>query len=273
MIIDFHTHIFPDQIAYMALHKLQQIMIEQNEDREFPLATDGTLAGQRAMMKREGIDMSILLPVATKGEQTESINNFAETLRFDDLISFGTVYPFQKDWEEVIEGLAERGFMGLKLHPEYQQCYIDSKESIRIFKKAEQLGLMVVFHAGHDPEYNGQDHGVPIRIKHLLEEVEGSNVIAAHMGGMECADDTERYLVGTPLIFDTSYVSKIMDMDQYKRIIINHGVDKIIFGSDTPWQDPMEALDALKSCNLDQESYDKITYKNALNLLEKYKRI
>ena len=81
-------------------------------------------------------------------------------------------------------------------------------------------------------------------------------------------DDVEKYLVGTPINMDISYVSKVMDMEQYRRIIVNHGPEKILFASDCPWQDPEETLRDLRSVNLDEESMELITYKNAKRLLK-----
>ena len=85
---------------------------------------------------------------------------------------------------------------------------------------------------------------------------------------MDCFDDVAKYLIDSPLYFDTSYVSKILSPEQYARIIINHGPDKIVFGSDSPWQDPAETLEALESVGLSDEDMEKIKYKNALALLK-----
>ena len=273
MIIDFHTHIFPDKIAMPALNTMRKRLVKMNHIEvpyyeAYPLCTDGTLEGHKQMMKRNHIDISVTLPVATNEGQTDSINRFAESTRSYDIIPFGALYPYQKNWEYVLCDLAERGFKGIKFHPEFQQFYIDGKEGLAILKKAEKLGLIVVLHAGTDPEYPDGNHCTPIRLKHVLEEVKGDNIIAAHLGGMDCFDDVEKYLIDSPLYFDTSYVSKILSPEQYARIIINHGPDKIIFGSDSPWQDPAETLEALEGVGLSDEDMEKILYKNALALLK-----
>ena len=41
-----------------------------------------------------------------------------------------------------------------------------------------------------------------------------------------------------------------------------------MFASDCPWQDPEETLRDLRSVNLDEESMELITYKNAKRLLK-----
>ena len=71
MVIDFHTHIFPDKIAAKTIAHLEEV-------GNIKAATDGTLNGLLASMERCGVDMSVILPVATKPSQFESIQNFAQ---------------------------------------------------------------------------------------------------------------------------------------------------------------------------------------------------
>ena len=54
----------------------------------------------------------------------------------------------------------------------------------------------------------------------------------------------------------------------YRDIIKEHGSDKILFGSDNPWENPADTLQALKELKLSDEEYENITFKNAKRLLE-----
>ena len=58
MVIDFHTHTYPDKMAAATLDKLSGV----SHLRPF---TDGTAAGLAASMAQAGVDRSIVLPVAT----------------------------------------------------------------------------------------------------------------------------------------------------------------------------------------------------------------
>ena len=84
MIIDFHTHIFPDAIASATVQKLGGI----SHTRAF---TDGTAQNLLESMSRAGVDLSILLPVATRPGQCTSINRFAARIneQHDHLLSLG----------------------------------------------------------------------------------------------------------------------------------------------------------------------------------------
>lgn len=275
MLIDFHTHFFPDKIAINTVSYLRRKMIEleliQHPELEgeelYPICTDATYKSTIDVMNRSEVDKFVLLPVATNETQVANVNKYAEKMRSDNIISFGAVYPYQKDYEYVLEDLKIRGFKGIKLHPEEQNIQIDSPEAIRVMKKAADLGMYIVVHAGEYPGYEAPFHSSPKQFLNAMQEVDGSKIVAAHLGGINMFDDVEKYLVGTDIILDTAYISKVIDFEQYKRIILNHGAEKVIFGSDCPWQDPQETLEDLKSLNLDDEAMELITHKNAERML------
>ncbi|MBO5452953.1 MAG: amidohydrolase family protein [Clostridia bacterium] len=266
MIIDFHTHIFPDKIAEGAIASLKE---NANKGKYNVINhTDGTLTGLINSMEEKGVDMSIVLPVATSPHQTESINNFAETVRNEKVVSFGGIHPLNENTEEILEDLKKRGFKGIKLHPEYQQCDIDSPESIRILKKAEELEMYTVLHAGIDVGIEPPLHCSPKQLKNALNYVSGKYIIASHMGGFDMFDEVEKYLVGTNVYFDTSAIMRMIKKEQFKRILKNHGSEKILFATDSPWGDAKEYAEILKGFDLTKEEYDNITHKNALNILK-----
>mgnify|MGYP002519137880 CR=1 FL=1 len=60
-----------------------------------------------------------------------------------------------------------------------------------------------------------------------------------------------------------------MPKDRALRILDKKGVDKIIFGSDSPWNAPSWDIGMIKTMNLNKDEEEKIFYKNALELLSK----
>ena len=135
-----------------------------------------------------------------------------------------------------------------------------------MLKKAEELGLYVTLHSGVDFGQEAPQHCAPQRLHHVLQEVSGKNIICAHMGSYGYWDEAERYLVGTPVMMDTASVCEDITPEQYKRIIENHGADRIMFGTDSPWWTPGEAVGMLESLGLPKEDVEKIKWKNALRL-------
>ena len=58
MVIDFHTHTFPDRIAKASIESL-------SECSGIIPHTDGTVAGLERSMEAGGVDISVILPVVT----------------------------------------------------------------------------------------------------------------------------------------------------------------------------------------------------------------
>ena len=270
MIIDFHTHIFPDKIAERAVASLESNIHNRFRD-DIRAVIPATLTALKESMAQNGIDYSVVMPIATNVHQSESINNFAKIVNeTEGVISFGSLHPMQEDWESVLYDIKEKGLKGIKLHPEYQQFYIDSPESLRILKKCEELDLIVTLHAGKDHGIDPPVHCTPQMLRHALDYVSGEKIIAGHLGGWDSWDDVEKYLVGTPVLFDTAFTVDFIDKEQLVRIIKNHGSKKIVYGTDSPWEVQSHAAKFISALDLSQEEKDDIFYKNAQKLLNLY---
>jgi predicted TIM-barrel fold metal-dependent hydrolase len=267
MVIDFHTHIFPDKIAERTIQVLEGNILKVRK-KPGHAVIGAKLDDLKASMKKNSIDVSVVLPIATSPRQTPSINRFAAEINGrGGIYSFGSLHPSQDDWETVLEGIKAAGLKGIKLHPEYQQFYIDSPESIRILKKCEELGLYTVLHAGHDIGIEPPVHCSPETLSHVLEYVRGDKIIAGHLGGWEDWDNVEKYLVGTPVMFDTAFTVFFIASEQLLRIIKNHGSDKILFATDSPWEDQGRSAEFVKALPLDKDDKDNILFKNAKKIL------
>lgn len=266
MIIDFHTHAFPDKIAQRAIASLEE-NVRRTAGIACQAAYRGTTKELQSLMQKEGVTISVVLPIATTEKQAPSINRFAAEINGQGgLISFGSVHPLQADWEETLAGIKAAGLAGIKLHPEYQGVYIDAPESVQILQKCAELDLIVVMHAGKDIGMPPV-HGLPKQIRNALEQAPGVKLVAAHMGGWQVWDEVEEYLVGQDLYLDTSFSITQMPPAQAKRIIEKHGADRILFGTDSPWETAHDTLAALDKVGLSREDLEKIRYKNAVKLL------
>ena len=80
-------------------------------------------------------------------------------------------------------------------------------------------------------------------------------------------DDVEKYLLDTDVIFDVSMISRYISPEQCRRIIEKHGADKIVYGSDSPWEGQRDAYRFLEKLELSGEDMELITYKNQKRLL------
>lgn len=261
MIIDFHTHVFPDKIAAKTIRMLA-------EKADIPAHTDGSRQEAETSMERAGIDCSLVLPIATRPEQATSINRFAAELdRSPHFRSFGSLHPNDPSWRQVMESIRDYGLTGIKLHPDYQDFYIDDPRCFPIYNYAAELNLTISFHGGLDLGFPDCSHHTPKRMRTVLEHCPNTRFVSAHMGGYAMWDEVETYLVGTPVYLDTSVSIGVMPDEQAVRIIRTHGADKILFATDCPWDDQKEAVRRMQALPLTDAEKDCIFWQNACRLL------
>lgn len=267
MIIDFHTHIFPENVALRAVSSLEARISNTENYKAENSATKPELLKS---MNLYNIDISVALPVATKPSQVESINNFAYKINNEhcNIISFGTVHPdlTEESIDAELERIVNMDIKGIKLHPEGQKMYINSPKAVHIINKAYELGLIVVLHSGSDLSFPPPVHCSPERFKAALDYFDGSNVIAAHFGGFRMWEDVLKYLAGTNIYFDTALTVRDINKDLFMEIIKKHTPDKILYGSDSPWEKQNTAYEYMQKWKM--EDMDKICFKNAAKLLK-----
>ncbi len=259
MIIDFHTHCFPGALAERAIMQLEKVSGQKAHLR-------GRVEDISLSMERAGIDYSVVLSIATKPEQTPAVNDFAISMQtIKGIIPFGSVHPLYSKWEYELSRLHEVGIKGIKLHPDYQKIRADAQEVIDLCAFAASLGMVVVLHSGVDIGLKEPYHCTPEMARRLIDAVGGDHLVMAHMGGYGFWEEVERCLVGTRVWIDTSYCLPRMERARLLRIMENH--PRILFGTDSPWDDQKEQLAILLGLPIDQELVQKILWKNAASLL------
>ena len=253
MIIDFHTHVYPDKIAARTVEALGNVA-------DVIAYTDGTVQGLLNSMAEAGIDKSVILPVNTRKGQFDSITKFAKTINdtYDNLISFGGIHPDDDEIEGKLRFLKDYDFKGVKIHPDYTETFIDDERYIRIVAECKRLGLIVITHAGKDPAYSTihcpPDRGISMLNKvNTLVPGDEPFFVFAHLGGNRLLSDVEKYLVGQNCYIDIScsfhdlgHFSTASD-DDIIRVIKNHGADKILFATDNPWNGQKDYVGRFKN--------------------------
>lgn len=263
MIIDFHTHTFPDKIAAKTVAMLA-------EKAHIPAYRDGTLSSLKESMKAAGVDYSVILPVATAPKQVESINRLARELNGKDgIIYAGAIHPDCENVAEILDSIKEAGLFGIKLHPDYQGVYFDDPRYIRIMREAAKRDLITVTHAGLDLGFPDDVHCTPERVLNVLDELQGiidDKLVLAHLGGCGIPDIIIEKLCKKPVFMDTSFVA-----DRYpekaKELISAHGADRILFATDSPWAPQDKYVKLMKSLDFDADTLEKILGGNAKRLL------
>ena len=281
MIIDFHTHIFPKKIA---AHAIATIEIKAAT----PTYLDGSLDDLRASMKEAGIDISVLLSVATNPLKVSHMNDLqiAGAEQGDpDLIWFGCVHPYAPNWKEELERIAKAGLKGIKLHPQYQGVPIDDPATLRVLEKCGELGLMVVNHSGKEPAfpYLGA-YSSPQQIRNVIKQVGPITFIGAHMGALQDWSEAADMYGDLPSVYiDTSFGLRhlkpgqrgyytqealgLMDEPEFIKLVRDIGADRVVYGTDSPWRSQKDTVDAIRALPLTDEEKERIFHKNAEKLL------
>lgn len=266
MIIDFHTHVFPEKIADKTIAHLEL-------NGGIKAFTNGTLEGLKDSMKHAKVDLSVVLPVVTKPSQFESVNKYAAKINGKEgIISFGGIHPHSENYIVELDTIKSLGLLGIKLHPDYQDTFIDDERYVRIINYAMSLGLVISIHAGLDIGLPDPVHCTPKRVLRLLEQVDPGNnrnskLVMAHTGGYAYWEEVENLIAGKNLYLDVSYSLEFMDQAQFERIVQKHGADHVLFATDSPWSGQKETIERLQKTNLSQEELDQIFYLNAKVLL------
>ena len=219
-------------------------------------------------MRWNGIKRGVTQPVSTKASQVASINSFAiELNRRPALINFGTLHPDYEENAAEIQRLKKVGIQGVKFHPDYQLFFVDEDRMFPLYRQMADAGLIAFFHAGVDIGLPPPVHCPPSRLARILDRVPDLTVVAAHFGGFQMWDDVEKFLIGRNLRLDTSYTLAYLSAERFVNMARKHGIEKIMFGSDSPWADQGEEIRLHMESGLTDSELAAVFYDNAARLL------
>ena len=281
MIVDIHTHTFPQAIAAATIEKLAGMS-------HLSPFTHGSNADLAASMARAGVDRSIVLPVATNPAKVSHINDAAakvnESYAQTGIFSFGCMHPDAPNWKEELSRVERLGLKGIKLHPIYQSVDLDDPRFLRILDRCGELGLTVLTHAGLDVGFPGKVNCSPDMVLRAVEQVGPVTLVLAHMGGWRNWDEVEQLLPQTSVMLDTSFSLgsmtplgdgyygpgdlHLLDDDAFLRMVRTFGAHRILFGTDSPWDGQAESLARLRALPLTPQEQADILGGNAQRLLK-----
>jgi len=270
MIIDVHSHDFPDEIAARAMNGMCRMI----EGRQWP-AGDGTLSTHIAAMNASGVDMSVSCPVATKPTMFEGIFRRAVAIKDGEfgvevqrrIIPFASVHPLDPKVMEHLEMITKAGLKGVKFHCFYQDFSLADRRFWPVFAKIADLGLVVQSHSGSDLGWDHLGLCGPRETETLLKNVRGLKFIAAHLGGCDGypAHATDG-LLECGCYIDVSALHRRWHYDEQMRILRSWPTDRILFGTDYPWENPTETIRWVKDVR-ESADWDALFSGNAKRLL------
>jgi predicted TIM-barrel fold metal-dependent hydrolase len=171
-----------------------------------------------------------------------------------------------------IDRVAAKGAVWLKLHPNTQDFDVADPAVLAVVRKAAERGLPVLFDA-----YSPWDANQPGKFVNLATAVPESRLILAHAHGpgfpqLLVYDILARYpWWGRNVWIDISATGPMLAggpfAEQFTYVLRKVGIDRVVFGSDYPIDDPCSAIRAVAELGFTQEEQAAILYDNAAALL------
>lgn len=244
-VIDVHTHLGPFCGIYLP---------------EAPL--DKMIAG----MDRCGVERIILAPHnALAGDTREGNRAMIDAVtRYPGRIyGYCTINPnFMDEMDkEMGQYLAQPGVAGIKIHPVMHACPADSEKYTPVWERANAEKLMVLSHTWGETGECG-----PPKMRKIAERYPDVRLLLGH----SCYGAWEQ-AIALAAEFPNVYLELTAAYHVYGLIewmCKKAGAQKVLFGTDYPWFDPMIAIGCVTYAHINEDEMKNILYKNARKLLQ-----
>lgn len=282
MIVDCHTHIWksPEQLGQAAGSLGAGSLATGNRNDDLPDA-----APEQHLAACEPVDIAIVLGFRSSFLQANVPNDFvAEHVRAhgEKFIGFAGIDPAEpiEAIDELVRSHDELGLKGMAVAPAAQDFHPSSTGAMRVFARAAELNMPVLFHHGRlvSPAAK-MEFARPVLIDEIARELPDLKIIVAHMG-FPWIDECVALLGKQPNVYaDISGLLR-SPWSAYNALLsaFEYGVmDRLLFGSGFPFASATASIEALYSINqithgtglplVPREHLRAIVEHNALDLL------
>ena len=186
-------------------------------------------------------------------------------------IGVDTVMDGETMYSEVVDK-ANHGAKGIKIHPEVQRVSINDPLLWPAYRAAEELGMIVLSHAGPFGTTDGT-YSHPSMAAEVLGDFPNLKLILAHLGGRTFYRAAVRLASAFPkLLFDCCGLVRPeqggLPNDELVGMFRELGVHRILYGSDWASGDAAPDIQRLMTLPLSDEEKRMILQRNAEILLE-----
>jgi predicted TIM-barrel fold metal-dependent hydrolase len=259
IIIDTHTHIFPDTDA-------ERILKSTSQQFKVKVYGKGTASDLIAQMDENNVFHAVIHMVALHPQRVKEINTWLISLREPRFIKFGTVLPFQLDYQREISRLSDNGITGIKLQPEVQGFRVDDADlTYPLYEALLKNNMTVMFHAGGNPAPSVHQRSAPHMLLRVAQDFPDLAIIAAHLGGLNMWNEAAQKLAGRENVYlETSMTYGRITAPVAETIIRKHDLNRIFFGTDYPFAPIKNCIQsALNTPFLNQEEKKALMGLNA----------
>lgn len=279
MIIDAHTHIFPEKIR----KNREKYFADEPAFKKLYQSPKSRLIGAREMlasMDDSQVDKAVVFGFPWKDSLlfkqhndyiSEVVNRFSQ--RF---IGLGCFDPFGNGVAEEARRCLQKGGLSGIGELAFYQTGIENSALPRlepVMEICRGLDLPVMIHTnepiGHS--YPGKTPNTLAQIYQLIQNFPQNKIVLAHWGGGLFFFSLLKKEVKESLknvYFDTAASPYLYDADVYRLAIQRVGVEKILFGSDFPLLPPARYFDEMKIAGLSEEEMEQICGGNAARIFK-----
>lgn len=261
MIVDIHTHVPSHRTPVPEAERRINTAFRPDRPVDASVSWNDYLAAMAPVDRAVvfGIRFKDGIPQSDKGTSVRYAGHVNdETAAFvkaysEKLIGFMSVHPEEPDaLEEMERCVSDLGFKGMKLGPNYQGFDPLGAPAFRVYRRAEELGLPIVFHQG-----TCAVRPAPLRYAHplVMDEIAIAfpelRVVMAHLGHPWQAD-TITVIRKHPHVYADISAQFYRSWSQYQALRLAtewNVLDKLVFGSDYPIATPQETMDGVLSVN------------------------
>jgi len=277
MIIDAHTHIFPEKIR----KNREKYYTDEPAFKKLYQSPKSRLIGAREMLAAMDdcqVEKAVVFGFPWKASLhfkqhndyiSEVVNRYPQ--RF---IGLGCFDPFSEGVAEEARRCLQKGGLSGIGELAFYQTGIENSSLPRlepVMDVCRDLDLPVIIHTnepiGHS--YPGKTPNTLAQIYQLIQTFPQNKIVLAHWGGGLFFFSLLKKEVKESLknvYFDTAASPYLYDADVYRLAIERVGVAKILFGSDFPLLSPIRYFDEMKTAGLTQDEMQKICGLNAAAL-------
>jgi predicted TIM-barrel fold metal-dependent hydrolase len=278
MVIDFHTHIFPDVIR----NNREKYFSSEPSFELLYRSANSKMAGVDEIiesMDKTGVDLSVVFGFPWSSTETyekhndyiiDSVSKYPDRLR-----GFCCFDMFNENASNEVERCIKRGISGVGELAVYRSGIDDEalKRLDPVMGICLKNDLPIMIHTneslGHN--YSGKTPVTLDQIYKLIKSFPENKIVLAHWGGgiffyNLLKREMKNAMKNT--YFDTAASPFLYDSNVYKFAVDIVGREKILFGTDYPLLNPDRYFKEFESIGLEENDLEYICGKNAAALLK-----
>jgi len=270
IVVDAHVHIFPNNIF--------SAIWQWFDENAWPIRYRLTSSRVLEHLLSRGVRHVVALQYAHKPSISRMLNRYMvkKCREFPKKVTgIATVFPGEKNVEDILKEAFDYGLMGLKLHAHVQCFDMNAKEMDIIYDLCESEKKPIVMHVGREPKstvYRCDPYKIcsAQKLEKVLQNFPKLNICVPHLGFDEIS--AYRKLIEK---YDNLWLDTTMVLTDYFPIedtieLNNFRLDRIMYGSDFPnipyaWD---RELKWLKTSGLPHDGLEWVLKKSANNFFK-----